>query len=204
MVKMVIASGNAGKIRELNARLAELKVVLIPQGELGVSDIEETGLSFIENAILKARHASSVTGLPALADDSGLVVDALQGAPGIHTARYAGPHANNVDNIRKLLTALRDVPENQRGAEFHCVLAFVSHAKDPAPLVCEGKWQGRILTSPTGQDGFGYDPIFYVPSEKKSAAELSIAIKNKISHRGIALQSLIAQLPDKLHECVNR
>lgn len=197
-MKIVMASGNQGKIRELNALLSGFSIDLIPQTELGVKEIEETGLTFIENAILKARHASAQTGLPAIADDSGLAVAALKGAPGIYSARYAGIEANAQKNMAKLLLELKSTPDDQRQAAFHCVLAFLSHDQDPTPLVCDGIWHGSILREPRGTHGFGYDPIFYVPSEKKSSAELSSEIKNKISHRGMAIQSLLNGLRDKL------
>lgn len=196
-MKVVLASSNAGKIREFKELLKNLSIELIPQTELGVIDAEETGLSFIENALLKARHAAQATGLPAIADDSGLAVDALKGEPGIYSARYAGTNSSQ-DNINKLLKEMRDVPDEKRGASFHCVLAFVSHALDPTPLVCDGKWSGMILHQPQGIEGFGYDPVFYVPSEKMTAAELPSDLKNKISHRGQALQSLLKKLPDKI------
>jgi XTP/dITP diphosphohydrolase len=197
-MKVVLASNNAGKIRELNELLQNFHFDLIPQAELGVKEIEETGLTFIENALIKARHASLMTGLPAIADDSGLAVAALQGAPGIYSARYAGEKASASDNNKKLLSELADVPDDKRQACFHCVLVYMSHANDPIPLVCNGKWEGTILRAPRGTGGFGYNPIFYVPSEKKSVAELSSAIKNALSHRGMALQSLLKLLPEKL------
>jgi XTP/dITP diphosphohydrolase len=199
--KIVLASNNAGKIRELNTLLQSINIELIPQSEWGIHDVEETGLSFVENALLKARHASTISQLPALADDSGLAVQALQGAPGIHSARYAGIASNTADNIARLLKELSSVPANQRTAYFYCALVFVCHAKDPVPLVCEGKWLGSILTAPQGEHGFGYDPVFYVPSENKSAAELTPELKNKLSHRGLAIEALLKQLPDKMHEC---
>lgn len=197
-MKVVLASSNAGKIRELQSLLKPLQIELIPQTELGVEDAEETGVTFVENALLKARHASRLTGLPAIADDSGLAVDVLNGEPGIYSARYAGPNGHAQANIQKLLTALKDVPDEKRTACFHCVLVFMSHANDPTPLICDGKWHGFILHAPTGSDGFGYDPVFYVPTEKKSAAELPLSVKNKISHRGMALQCLINHLSEKL------
>lgn len=197
-MKVVLASSNLGKIKEFKELLANFHIDLIPQTELGVGDIEETGLSFIENALIKARHAARVTGLPAIADDSGLAVTALNGAPGIYSARYAGEYANAKNNIDKLLKEMQDVPDVKRQANFHCILVFMSHEKDPTPLVCDGKWSGNILRAPQGVNGFGYDPVFYVPSEKMTAAELPADIKNKISHRGIALQSLLKLLPDKL------
>jgi XTP/dITP diphosphohydrolase len=203
-MKIVLASSNKGKINEFQSILSPLDIELIPQSALGVSDADETGLTFVENAILKARHAATVTGLPALADDSGLAVAALHGAPGIYSARYAGKDSNAANNIQKLLAELHGIPADRRQAEFICVLAFVAHANDPVPLICEGKWIGRILEQPTGDKGFGYDPVFFVPSENKSAAELPPTIKNTISHRGKALQFLIKQLPEKLHESALR
>lgn len=200
-MKIVLASNNAGKIREFQALLKNYAIELIPQKELGVEDIEETGETFIENALLKARHASSITGLPALADDSGLTVAALKGAPGIYSARYAGTDKSTAANIQKLLSELKDTPEKERQAAFYCCLVFMNHAKDPSPLVCDGKWSGHILPAPRGENGFGYDPVFYVPSEGKASAELPPELKNKISHRGIAIQSLLKLLPDKLNEC---
>jgi XTP/dITP diphosphohydrolase len=197
-MRIVLASNNSGKIRELRELLKHLQLEVIPQADLNVPEIAETGLSFIENAIIKARHAAQMTGLPALADDSGLAVPALQGAPGIYSARYAGEHATSADNIRKLLTEMIDLPAENRAASFHCVLVFMTHEHDPTPLVCDGKWTGSILREPRGADGFGYDPVFYDPASRQSAAELPLAIKNKISHRGIALQSLLKLLPEKL------
>jgi len=197
-MKVVLASNNMGKIKELRALLQHLQIDLIPQAELGIPDIEETGLTFVENALIKARHASCLSGLPAIADDSGLEVDALKGAPGIYSARYAGKHADAENNIQKLLSNLHDVPDEKRHAHFYCVLVFMAHDKDATPLICQGKWQGTILHSPQGKDGFGYDPVFYIPSEKQTAAELTLARKNVISHRGLALQSLLTKLPEKI------
>lgn len=197
-MRVVLASNNAGKIRELTTFLNKFQMEVIPQVGLEINEIEETGLSFIENALIKARHASQLSGLPAIADDSGLTVPILNGAPGIYSARYAGLEATAEDNIKKLLSDLSEIPDEKRMATFHCVLVFMLHAQDPTPLVCEGTWSGKILHTTQGQKGFGYDPVFYVPTEKKSAAELSLAIKNKISHRGKALQLLIQKLPGKL------
>lgn len=197
-MKVVLASSNPGKIKEFRELLTLLPIDLIAQSDLGVSDIEETGISFIENALLKAKHASHFTGLPAIADDSGLSVSALHGAPGIYSARYAGTQANAADNIKKLLTELAHIPEHQRLASFHCVIAFVTNEKDPTPLICEGTWNGSILQTPRGEKGFGYDPVFYVKEENKSAAELAPEIKNKLSHRGRALRDFISRLPEKL------
>lgn len=203
-MKIVLASGNAGKIREFNQLLNALNIEVVPQSAFGIKEIAETGLSFVENAILKARYACEVSGMPALADDSGLAVAALSGAPGIYSARYAGDHVQPNEHINKLLAELAKTGNNDRSAEFHCALAFMSHANDPIPLICEGRWQGNILPAPRGDHGFGYDPVFYVPSQQKSAAELPSEIKNKLSHRALAIQSLLTLLPEKLHECTVR
>ena len=187
---LVLASGNAGKLAELRALLAPAGIELVAQAELGVDDAEETGRTFVENAILKARHAARITGLPALADDSGLCVAALHGAPGLYSARYAGNHGDSEANKAKLLDELADVAEAQRGAFFICVLALLRHADDPAPLTSEGRWPGRIMKAPRGDGGFGYDPLFLPHGHEKSAAELDPALKNRISHRGQALATL--------------
>ncbi|TYL49202.1 RdgB/HAM1 family non-canonical purine NTP pyrophosphatase [Marinomonas sp. IMCC 4694] len=189
---LVLASNNAGKIKEFNALLADIGITVKPQGEFDFEEAEETGLSFIENAILKARHACAHTGLPALADDSGIEVDYLDGAPGIYSARFAGEHGNNEANNALLLKKLDGVPEQKRTARFHCVLAYMRHQNDPTPQVFHGVWEGRILTSAQGQEGFGYDPIFFVPEHGCSAASLPKDIKNQISHRAQALQQLLA------------
>lgn len=189
---IVLASNNAGKIKEFNALLSDMGIDVKPQSEFNVEEAEETGLSFIENAILKARHACAQTGLPALADDSGIEVDYLNGAPGIYSARFAGEHGNNDANNALLLEKLAGVPELQRTARFHCVLAYMRHKDDPTPQVFHGVWEGRILTSTEGQEGFGYDPLFYVPECACSAASLPKEIKNQISHRGKALKQLLA------------
>lgn len=191
---VVLATGNAGKVSELAELLRDYGLTITAQTELGVGSVEETGLTFIENALIKARHAARVTGLPAIADDSGLAVDALQGAPGIYSARYAGETASDTDNLNKLLTAMQDVPDAQRQAAFHCVLVYLAHADDPTPIVCYGRWPGMIAREPSGQGGFGYDPIFYVPEQQKSAAEMSKAEKSALSHRGQALQQLMEAL----------
>lgn len=198
MKKIVLASSNAGKIKEFTTLLAPLGIEIIPQAALNIPDAEETGLSFIENAILKARHASLAAGLPALADDSGLAVPALGGIPGIYSARYAGVGASMHDNIQKLLEAAHDLPDNARTAEFHCVLAFMSHANDPTPLICDGNWKGLLLRAPRGASGFGYDPVFFVPEEHKTAAELEASRKNEISHRGLAVKALLTLISGKL------
>lgn len=194
MQKVVLATGNAGKVRELASLLGDFGFDVVAQTALNVESVEETGLTFIENAILKARHAAKVTGLPAIADDSGLAVDALGGAPGIYSARYAGEDASDEQNLQKLLVALDDVPDDRRGAQFHCVLVYLRHADDPTPLVCHGAWPGVITRQPAGSGGFGYDPIFFVPAEGKTAAELSREEKIAISHRGKALKLLLEAL----------
>ncbi|MFP1746544.1 XTP/dITP diphosphatase [Lonsdalea quercina] len=194
MQKVVLATGNAGKVRELADLLADFGLDIVAQTELGVDSAEETGLTFIENAILKARHAARVTGLPAIADDSGLSVDALAGAPGIYSARYAGEDADDQQNLNKLLEAMQDVPDDQRTARFHCVLVFLMHADDPTPLVCHGSWQGTLAREPAGSGGFGYDPIFFVPDAGVTAAELTRSEKLSRSHRGKALRQLLDAL----------
>ena len=194
---IVLASSNAGKVREFNQLLGGLHLEVVPQSQFNVADVDETGLTFVENAILKARHAAQHTGLPALADDSGLEVDALHGAPGIYSARYAGAGASDADNLKKLLEALKDVPEQNRGARFQCVLVYLRHALDPTPLICQGTWEGRILPEARGSSGFGYDPVFFVPTHSLSAAELSAPIKNSLSHRGQALRQLLASLANR-------
>jgi len=194
MKRIVLATGNTGKVREINELLAGLDIAVEPQSGFGVPDAEETGLSFVENALIKARNAAHHTGLPAIADDSGLEVDALAGAPGIYSSRYAGDAVTDRDNVEKLLRELADVPEVQRGARFQCVMVYLRHAADPTPVICQGTWEGRILTSPRGNNGFGYDPVFYVPTHDCAAAELSPEIKNRLSHRGQALRALIARL----------
>ena len=192
-MELVLASGNAGKLVELR-ELLDGSVGLRAQSEFGVTDADETGLTFIENALLKARHAARITGLPSLADDSGLCVDALGGAPGLYSARYAGVHGDSAGNNDKLLQELAGVPDAARSARFHCVLALLRHADDPQPIVVEGRWEGRILHAPRGRGGFGYDPVFLDPEHGCSAAELDPAIKNAISHRGRALAALKQRL----------
>lgn len=192
MRKVVLATNNAGKTQELNAMLSGLDMEIVAQSAFGVPEAEETGLTFIENAILKARNASAHAKLPAIADDSGLEVDALDGAPGIHSARYAGTPSNDQANLKKLLEAMKDVPDIGRSARFRCVIVYLKHAKDPAPLVTEGVWEGSILRSPIGSNGFGYDPVFWVPEKGCSSAELPPEVKNQLSHRGQALARLAA------------
>ena len=191
-MKFVVASSNAGKLAEFRDLLGEYEFVT--QGELGVDDAEETGLTFVENALLKARHAARITGLPALADDSGLCVDALDGAPGLYSARYAGTHGNATANIDKLLDAMQGVPRERRTAHFIAVIVLLRHADDPQPIIAEGRWSGLILDAPRGDGGFGYDPVFLDPENNLSAAEFEPAIKNRLSHRGRALAALAAKL----------
>lgn len=194
MQKVVLATGNPGKVRELAQLLADFGLDIVAQTELGVDSVEETGLTFIENAILKARHAAQITGLPAIADDSGLSVDILGGAPGIYSARYAGENATDQQNLAKLLDTMKDIPNDQRQAQFNCVLVYMRHAEDPTPLVFHGRWAGIIALEPAGNGGFGYDPIFYVPELGCTAAELSGEQKNAVSHRGQALKMMLDTL----------
>ncbi len=195
MKTLVLASSNAGKLKELQAMLGDLPLQIVAQGALGVSDVPETGLTFVENALIKARHASAVTGLPALADDSGLIVDALDGAPGLYSARYAGSPTNDAANNAKLLDALREVPADRRTARFYAVIVLLRHANDPQPLICEGSWEGVILDEMRGSNGFGYNPVFLDPTHGLTAAEMDPAQKNAISHRALALQLLKQKLP---------
>lgn len=192
--RLVLASHNTGKLAELRALLGGCGIEVVPQAAFGIGEIEETGLTFVENALLKARHAAHVSRLPALADDSGLCVDALGGAPGLHSARYAGTDGDAQANILKLLDALAEVPQEHRGAHFHCTLVLLRHEGDPAPLVCEGRWRGRILDELRGEGGFGYDPVFLDEASGQSAAELSREEKAAVSHRGQALRQLVAGL----------
>ncbi len=189
-MKLVLASSNRGKLQELRELLDGRGIELLAQSDLGVEDAEETGTTFVENALLKARHATRRTGLPALADDSGICVDALHGAPGLYSARYAGEHGNASGNIDKLLQAMRDLPDARRSAHFYCVLVLLRHADDPQPLLAEGQWNGRILHERRGSGGHGYDPVFFDPIHGRSAAEMELAFKNGISHRGQALAVL--------------
>ena len=193
-VKLVLASSNHGKLEELRSLLAGSGIELVAQSDLGVEDAEETGTTFVENALLKARHAARITGLPALADDSGICVDALRGAPGLYSARYAGEHGNASRNIDKLLEEMKGVPDDRRSAHFYCVLVLLRHADDPQPIIAEGDWHGRILHARSGAGGFGYDPVFFDPGHGQSAAEIPAALKNRISHRGLALQALRTRL----------
>lgn len=188
--KIVLATGNAGKVREMASLLADAGMDVVAQTELGVGSVEETGLTFVENAIIKARHAAKVTGLPAIADDSGISVDYLGGAPGIYSARYAGTDGNDGANIVKLLAALDGVPAAQRQAHFNCVLVYMRHENDPTPIICHGRWAGVIAEQAQGEGGFGYDPVFWLPELNKTAAQLRSEEKQAISHRGKALALL--------------
>lgn len=190
--QIVLATGNQGKVKELGAMLNELNIEVLPQSQFDVPDVPETGTTFIENAIIKARHTAKITGLPAIADDSGLEVDALNGAPGVYSARFAGENANDQDNIDKLLVEMQG--KTVRSARFWCVLVYMRHADDPTPLVCQASWEGTITEDQQGREGFGYDPVFYVASEGCTSAQLTKEQKNALSHRGQALQQLVARL----------
>ena len=192
--RIVLASGNAGKLREINQILEGVAFQALPQTDFDVSEAEETGLTFVENAILKARHACHYSGLPAIADDSGLEVDALQGAPGIYSARYAGVGATDAENLSKLLKNIENIPELERTARFQCLMVYMRHEHDPTPVICQGTWEGRILHQAVGDNGFGYDPVFFVPTENCSAAQLDAETKNSLSHRGQALAQLVERL----------
>ena len=193
-MRLVLATNNRGKIRELEELLAPLGMEVLQQSHFTTEEAAETGLSFVENAILKARHAARASGLPAIADDSGLEVDALHGAPGIYSARYAGLGASDVENLQKLLRELRDVPDDGRSARYRCAIAFLRWDLDPSPLICQASWEGRIAAVPRGTGGFGYDPIFELPDRHQTVAELMAAEKNRLSHRGQALRKLLALL----------
>jgi XTP/dITP diphosphohydrolase len=197
--RIVLASANLGKAKEFAELLAGHNIRVVPQSDFGVPDVDETGLTFVENAILKARNAAQHTGLPAIADDSGLEVDFLNGAPGIYSARYAGPDGDSAANNAKLLAALTGVPAAQRGARFQCLLVYLRHADDPTPIICQGSWEGRILDATHGDGGFGYDPLFFVAEENCSAAELPASRKNALSHRGKALRCLLQALTSAHH-----
>jgi len=195
--RIVLASSNAGKLAEIREVLADSGITLIAQSELGIADADETATTFVENALIKARHAARQSGLPALGDDSGLCVDALDGAPGLRSARYAGVHGDSAANIARLLAALDGVEDGRRTAHFHCTIVLLSGADDPAPLIAEGRWHGRILHAPRGGNGFGYDPVFFDPLLGKGAAELDAEIKNRVSHRGQALAALRRLLAER-------
>jgi XTP/dITP diphosphohydrolase len=197
MKKIVLASGNKGKLREFAQLFSSMEpaIEVVPQSDYGVPEAEETGLTFVENAIIKARNAAKHTGLPAIADDSGIEVDALQGKPGIYSARFAGLAASDQDNLNYLLDSLKDTPEAERSARYQCLLVYMQHEADPTPLICQASWEGRILTEPVGDGGFGYDPIFWVDETQCSSAELSAEQKHAISHRGKAIRSFAKQFP---------
>ncbi len=192
--QVVLASGNPGKVREIGALLSQLHLEVRPQSDFNFTEAEESGLTFVENAIIKARHAAHHTGLPAIADDSGLEVDALNGAPGIYSSRFAGADANDQQNLDKLLREMSEVPEAARTARFQCVIVYMRHAADPTPIICQGHWEGLILSEPRGNHGFGYDPIFYLPAQQCSSAELAPEVKNRLSHRSQALKKLLTAL----------
>ena len=194
----VLATGNKGKVKEMSELLNSFSIEVLPQSHFNVSEVPETGTTFIENAIIKARHASKVTGLPAIADDSGLEVDFLLGKPGIYSARFAGENANDKDNLNLLLNKLEGVDKAQRTARFQCVLVYMRHHLDPTPIICQGTWDGEIMTEEAGENGFGYDPIFWVESQQCSSAQLSKSQKSALSHRGKALKQLVKLLTDQL------
>lgn len=195
--RIVLATGNRGKARELAQMLADLHVEVVPQSEFNITGAEESGITFIENALIKARHAAALTGLPAIADDSGIAVEGLNGAPGVYSAHYAGPGATDGTNVQKLLDDTRHLPDGQRAACFICVLAYMTHAKDPMPIIAQGVWAGELLRAPVGGNGFGYDPIFYVPAHGCSSAQLPPEVKNQLSHRGQALRALLKQFTER-------
>lgn len=197
MQKIVLATNNQGKVNELQNLLADAGFDIVAQSQFNLPDADETGLTFVENAIIKARYAAKLTGLPAIADDSGLVVEAFNGEPGIYSARYAGEHGNDESNNQKLLQALQPIPQEKRSAYFYCALVFMRHENDPTPIICLGKWNGLILNELKGKGGFGYDPLFYVPELNCTAAELTKEHKSQISHRGQALKQLIKEIKTK-------
>ena len=198
--EVVLASGNQGKLAEFGQMLAPLGIRMVPQAQFGIGstypEVDETGLSFVENAILKARYAAKISGLPVIADDSGLAVDYLHGEPGIHSARYSGPDASAADNNQKLLHNLRGVKSTERTARFHCVLVYLRHEYDPTPIIAHGQWEGYIIEEALGDHGFGYDPLFLVPAEHRTAAELPSELKNQLSHRAKALRQLARTLEE--------
>jgi len=201
--KIILASNNAGKLCEFKSLFAPTAVNIVPQSEFGVEDAVEDGLSFVENAIIKARHAAQITKHPAIADDSGLEIDALNGQPGIFSARFSGEHGNDKAHNRLVLSKMVGISQPHRTARFQCVLAFMRHAHDPTPIVCQASWEGFILDAEHGEDGFGYDPIFYVPEHDCTAAQLSADVKNEMSHRGQALQILLVALKTKYSSCLD-
>ncbi len=196
--RIVLATGNRGKVEEMQAILAPFGLEVVPQSAFDVPEAEETGLTFVENAIIKARNAAAHTGLPAIADDSGLEVDFLNGAPGIYSSRFAGITANSSDNVAKLLADMKEVPDSERNARFQCLMVFIRHDRDPTPIICQGTWEGTILHASQGDGGFGYDPVFYVPTHNCASAELSAELKNQLSHRGQALRQLAEVLKNNV------
>jgi XTP/dITP diphosphohydrolase len=196
--KVVLATGNKGKVTELARMLCGLGIEVLPQSEFAVIDAAETGSTFVENAIIKARHAAKQTGLPAIADDSGLVMHALGGEPGVYSARYSGDLATDQTNIIKLLDAMSDIPKDKRQAKFLCILVFMRHTHDPSPIICQGEWHGEIATEQQGENGFGYDPVFWIEEQNCSSAQLSPEQKNRLSHRGRALSQLLVQLQSQM------
>ena len=197
-IQWVLATGNQGKVKEMSELLNSFSIEVLPQSYFNVSEVPETGTTFVENAIIKARHASKITGLPAIADDSGLEVDFLLGKPGIYSARFAGENATDQQNLNLLLTELKDVEKTKRTARFQCVLVYMRHHLDPTPIICQGTWEGEIIEQPLGENGFGYDPIFWVESDQCSSAQLSKQRKSELSHRGKALSQLVKQLQNEL------
>lgn len=196
MNNIVLATNNKNKVKEINEILKNLQLTVLPQGNFNVKEAEETGTTFVENAIIKARNASIQTNLPAIADDSGIEVDALNGEPGVFSSRYAGLPSNDLKNLEKLIDNIKSVPAEQRTCRYWCVLVYMRHANDPTPIICQASWEGTLITEPKGQNGFGYDPIFFIPSENKTAAEISLEQKNSMSHRAKALQLLLSKLKD--------
>lgn len=201
--KVVLATGNSGKVKEFTALLANFPVQIVPQSEYNLAEAAETGTTFVENAIIKARHAAQLTGLPAIADDSGLAVDALDGKPGVHSSRYAGENASDSDNVDKLLIALEGMAAAQRKARFLCVIVYMESADDPTPLICQGEWHGAISENASGQGGFGYDPVFWPNNFDKTAAQLPAEVKNSVSHRATAMSLLMEKLTAKFDEQAN-
>ena len=196
--RIVLATGNRGKVEEMQSILAPFGLQVVPQSEFGVPEADETGLTFVENAIIKARNAAAHTGLPAIADDSGLEVDFLKGVPGIYSSRFAGITAHSSDNVAKLLADMKEVPDSERTARFQCLMVFIRHDRDPTPIICQGTWEGAILHAAQGDGGFGYDPVFYVPTHNCASAELSAELKNQLSHRGQALRKLAEVLKNNV------
>lgn len=194
---IVLASGNAGKVREINKLFSGTGIEIVPQSEFDVPEAPETGTTFVENAIIKARHAAELTGLPAISDDSGIEVDALDSRPGVYSARYAGDGCNDLDNNNKMLAELHGIPEAERTARYQCLIVFMRSHTDPVPLITQASWEGRILEAPEGDGGFGYDPIFYIPSQKCSGGNLPLEVKNTMSHRAVALKAMFEKFKEQ-------